>query len=79
MKNKLVLIFTSIPLLNMAHLGHQHHTTEIIFHPSAWMDHLLFIGFVGIVFVVFIRKIILKYFPVTYASFFKKYLIKIKA
>ncbi len=79
MKNKLVLIFTSIPLLSTAHSGHQHHATDIIFHPLTWMDHLLFIGFVGIVFLVLIRKIMRKYFPVISASFFKKYYIKIKA
>ena len=72
MKIKLIWILTLVPMLSMAHSGHQHQASEIIFSPIMWLDHLLFIVFVGVLIIGFSRIIMKKYYPGTFKLYDQK-------
>ena len=66
MKHKILIALTLLPLMSNAHGGHVHNATEIVFNPSQWLNHQVFIVGLAVVFVVLVRKTIKLYFPTTY-------------
>ncbi len=72
MKTKLLMTLMLIPMIGMAHSGHEHNVTDILLNPLSWADHGLVITLLGILSLVVIRKIVLKYFPNTFKSLAKK-------
>ncbi|MCG2462220.1 hypothetical protein K8352_15780 [Flavobacteriaceae bacterium F89] len=61
MKTKLLIILTLVPIIAMAHPGHDHHIGEILMHPSMWPDHYIVLGLIALVFLILIVKIAKKF------------------
>lgn len=61
MKAKFLAVMTLIPMIGMAHPGHEHHIMEIITHPSMWPDHYIVLGLIAVVLLILIVKVIKKY------------------
>ncbi len=61
MKSKILTLLTLVPMIAMAHPGHEHDFKEIIMHPSMWPDHYIVLGLLTVVILVLLVKIIKKY------------------
>ena len=72
MKTKLIPILILIPMIGTAHSGHQHHAADIIFNPLMWLDHFMFILFIGVIFSLITHKLMKKFFPEMMKSFHQK-------
>ena len=72
MKNKFLAALILIPFISNAHPGHTHNATEIVFDPSQWLNHPVFILGIAIVFIILVRNSMKLYFPATYKMIVKK-------
>ena len=72
MKIKFVAILMVIPLLGMAHAGHEHKVSEIIFNPFSWADHGVIMGASIILLLLVTRKLVKKYSIAAYRALTQK-------
>jgi len=61
MKARILFIMAMVPMIAMAHPGHEHHIMEIITHPSMWPDHYIVLGLIALVLLILILKVIKKF------------------
>lgn len=61
MKAKILFITALVPMIAMAHPGHEHHVVDIILDPSMWPDHYIVLGLITIVLLILFVKIIKKF------------------
>ena len=73
MKTKLLMTFMGIPMIGMAHAGHEHNATDILLNPWSWADHGLILGFSAILLAMAVRKVLIKHLPKGYKPVSKKY------
>lgn len=58
MKTKVLLTMILIPMIAIAHPGHEHHIIDILLTPSTWSDHtvILVVGFVLFALIIGLAK-----------------------
>ncbi|MCK5442791.1 MAG: hypothetical protein KAJ23_12950 [Maribacter sp.] len=66
MKIKLLMTLMLMPMITMAHAGHQHNATDILLNPLSWADHGLILGALAILLAIVVIKIVMKYLPKGY-------------
>lgn len=66
MKTKLLMTLMLMPMIGMAHSGHEHNVTDILLNPLSWADHGLILGALAILLAIVVRKIVMKHLPKGY-------------
>ena len=61
MKAKILFITALVPMIAIAHPGHEHHVVDIILDPSMWPDHYIVLGLIALVLVVLLVKIVKRF------------------
>ena len=61
MKSKFLFMTTLVPMIAMAHPGHEHHVMDIIMDPSMWPDHYIVLGLITLVILILFVKILKKF------------------
>ena len=57
MKNVVLVLAITSPMLSNAHPGHEHATVEIISNPTSWLNHPLYIvPFIVLAILIFQKK-----------------------
>ena len=60
MKTKLLIAFTFVPMIGMAHPGHKHNVIDIILDASAWSGHAEYLVLFGFGLLALIARLVMK-------------------